>query len=179
MAHRVATIAKTIETSAEVSLKVHQRWTPEEELLARNAFRGAFGQVPAFGGGFDEPAALARDRRAFENAAIEAALDYREVISGMDTAASDHDAGKITIEEFIGRSTRAHTDSISRRIEADIARNAATFRVFVITAAVLLVICWIGVLMTGTAVLLGGVVSLFILVGCTVGFFTFNPYDHR
>ena len=59
------------------------------------------------------PPSLARERRAFENAAIEAALDYRNVVCGMDTAAGDHTAGKITVEEFIERSVHAHTDSIS------------------------------------------------------------------
>jgi hypothetical protein len=115
------------------ALKVGRRWTAEEESVARSAFAGAFGKAPAFGGGFDEPASLARERRAFENAAIEAALDYRNVVCGMDTAAGDHTAGKITVEEFIERSVHAHTDSISARVDADIARNAKTLKISAIT----------------------------------------------
>ena len=161
------------------ALKVGRRWTAEEESVARSAFAGAFGKAPAFGGGFDEPASLARERRAFENAAIEAVLDYRNVVCGMDTAAGDHTAGKITVEEFIERSVHAHTDSISARVDSDIARNAKTLKISAITAVVLLVIWWIIILTAGFSILVGGVVSLAILGGCIFVYFTFNPYDHR
>lgn len=179
VADQVATIADTIKTSAEVSLKIHRRWTVEEESLARSAFEGAFGKAPTFGGGFDEPVSLAQERRAFENAAIEAALDYKDVISGMDAAARDHAAGKITIEEFIARSGHAHTDSISARMDADVDRNRKVFTAFVMMAAVLVVIWWIIVLAASLSILVGGVVSVGILGGCTFAYFTFNPYDHR
>lgn len=97
----------------------------------------------------------------------------------MDTAAGDHTAGKITVEEFIERSVHAHTDSISARVDADIARNAKTLKISAITAVVLLVIWWIIILTAGFSILVGGVVSLAILGGCIFVYFTFNPYDHR
>lgn len=179
VAGSVATVANTIKTSAEVSLRTPRHWTAEEESLARSAFSGAFGKVPRFGGGFDEPASLARERRAFENAAIEAALDYREVIRGMDIASREHAAGEIPIEEFIGRSNQAYTDYLDASIDASIARNAKTLKITVIWAAILLVIWWTIVLIAGFSFLIGGVVSLVILGGCTFAYFTFNPYDHR
>jgi hypothetical protein len=68
---------------------------------------------------------------------------------------------------------------ITARVDASIARNARIVRFSVITAAVLLVIWWIVLLITGLNLLIGGLVSLVILGGCTFAYFTFNPYDHR
>lgn len=114
VAGSAATIADTIKTRAEVSLKIGRQWTAKEESAVRSAFGDVFGKPPTFGGGFDEPASFAGERRAYENAAIEEALEYVNVVRGIDTAALDHAAGKLTDDEFIARAVQASSDSLTR-----------------------------------------------------------------
>lgn len=126
VAGSVPTIAKTIETRAEISLKMGRQWNAKEESQLRAAFSDVFGKPPTFGDGCDAPPSLAEEWRAYQNAAIEEALEYRKLVHGLDAAAKDAAAGNLTDQEFIARATRIHTDSLGHvepAAETSAARN--------------------------------------------------------
>ena len=114
VADSVATIAKTIKMRAELSLKMGRQWTAKEEFAVRSAFGDVFGKPPTFVNGFEEPASFVDERRVYLNAAIEEALEYINLVRGIDSAARDHVEGKLTDEEFVARAVQASSDSLSR-----------------------------------------------------------------
>jgi hypothetical protein len=166
-ADTIAKIAEAIKTEADLKLKTHQERAFEDDPVARS------------GDGFNESASLARKRRSFENAAIEAAFDYTELMRGINTAFHEHIAGSMTAKELVAQSVRSHTDTITARVEADAARDTRTFKLFVAAAAVMLVILWMTVLFGSVSIFTGIFVSLVILVSHTICFFAYNPYDHK